>query len=137
MGTLVTEGVVRLYVRDLLGVNSDVTMHIISSLSSMDEANRLFAISGCGGKLDALPTYNYLALTITRILCYYFIYYSRQMFCTATGETECPRPFLSIINNNKKKANSWSGKTLRNRKALKVPFEVTPPQHLLPEDSIT
>ena len=33
----------------LLGVNSDVTMHIISSLSSMDEANRLFAISGCGG----------------------------------------------------------------------------------------
>ena len=32
-----TEGVVRLYVRDLLGVNSDVTMHIISSLSSMDE----------------------------------------------------------------------------------------------------
>ena len=45
-----TEGVVRLYVRDLLGVNSDVTMHIISSLSSMDEANRLFAISGCRGK---------------------------------------------------------------------------------------
>ena len=43
-----TEGVVRLYVRDLLEVNSDVTMHIISSLSSMDEANRLFAISGCG-----------------------------------------------------------------------------------------
>ena len=42
-----TEGVVRLYVRDLLGVNSDVTMHIISSLSSMDEAsggqNRVFA----------------------------------------------------------------------------------------------
>ena len=34
---------------DLLGVNSDVTMHIISSLSSMDEANRLFAISVCGG----------------------------------------------------------------------------------------
>ena len=44
-----TEGVVRLYVRDLLGVNSDVTMHIISSLTSMYEANRLFAISGCGG----------------------------------------------------------------------------------------
>ena len=44
-----TEGVVQLYVRDLLGVNSDVTMHIISSLSSMDETNRLFAISGCGG----------------------------------------------------------------------------------------
>ena len=44
-----TEGVVRLYVRDLLGVNSDVTMHIISSLSFMDEANRLFAISGCRG----------------------------------------------------------------------------------------
>ena len=44
-----TERVVRLYVRDLLSVNSDVTMHIISSLSSMDEANRLFAISGCGG----------------------------------------------------------------------------------------
>ena len=43
-----TEGVVWLYVR-VLGVNSDVTMHIISSLSSMDEANRLFAISGCGG----------------------------------------------------------------------------------------
>ena len=41
---------VRLYVRDLLVVNSDVTMHIISSLSSMDEANRLFAISACGGK---------------------------------------------------------------------------------------
>ena len=38
----------RAYVRDLLGVNSDV--NIISSLSSMDEANRLFAISGCGGK---------------------------------------------------------------------------------------
>ena len=47
---LQTEKGVRLYVRDLLGVNSDVTMHIISSLSSMDEANRLFAISGCGGK---------------------------------------------------------------------------------------
>ena len=43
-----TEGVVQLYVRDLLGVNSDITMHIISSLSYMDEANRLFAISGCG-----------------------------------------------------------------------------------------
>ena len=43
-----TEGVVQLYVRDLFGVNSDVTMHIIRSLSSMDEANRLFAISGCG-----------------------------------------------------------------------------------------
>ena len=45
-----TEGVVRLYVRDLLEVNSDVIMHIISSLSSMDETNRLFVISGCGGK---------------------------------------------------------------------------------------
>ena len=42
------EEVVRLYVRDLLGDSSDVTMHIISSLSSMDGANRLFAISGCG-----------------------------------------------------------------------------------------
>ena len=41
---------VQLYVRDLPGVNSDVTMHIISSLSSMDEANRLFAISGGGGE---------------------------------------------------------------------------------------
>ena len=39
---------VRPYVRNLLGINSDVTMHIISSLSSVDEANRLFAISGCG-----------------------------------------------------------------------------------------
>ena len=48
-GNPVIERGVRLYVRDLLGVNSDVTMHIISSLSSMDEANRLFAISGCGG----------------------------------------------------------------------------------------
>ena len=44
-----TERGVRLYVRDLLGVNSDVTMPIISSLSSMDEANRLFAISGYEG----------------------------------------------------------------------------------------
>ena len=44
-----TERGVRLYVRDLLGVNSDITMHIISSLSSMDEANRLFAIRGCAG----------------------------------------------------------------------------------------
>ena len=43
-----TERGVRLYMRDLLGVNRDVTMHIISSLSSMDVANRLFAISGCG-----------------------------------------------------------------------------------------
>ena len=43
-----TERGVRLYVRDLLGVNSDVTMHIISSISSMDEAKRLFVISGCG-----------------------------------------------------------------------------------------
>ena len=25
------------------------------------------------------------------------------MFCTATGETERPRPFLSIIDNNKRK----------------------------------
>ena len=35
------------------------------------------------------------------------------MFCTATGETERPRPFLSIINhkNNNKNANYWSGKT--------------------------
>ena len=49
MGNPLTERGVRLYVRDLHGVNSDVTMHIISSLSSMDEANRLFAISGCGG----------------------------------------------------------------------------------------
>ena len=39
-----------MYVRNLLGVNSDVIMHIISSLSSMDETNRLFAISGCGGE---------------------------------------------------------------------------------------
>ena len=31
-------------------VNSAVTMHIISSLSSMDVANRLFVISGCGGE---------------------------------------------------------------------------------------
>ena len=45
-----TERGVRLYVRDLLGVNNDVTMHIIRSLSSIDEANRLFAISGSGGK---------------------------------------------------------------------------------------
>ena len=49
MGTPLTEGVVWLYVRDLLGVNNDVTMHIISYLSSMDEASRLFSISGCGG----------------------------------------------------------------------------------------
>ena len=41
---------IQLYVRDLLGVKSDVTMHIISFLSSMDEANRLFSISRCGGK---------------------------------------------------------------------------------------
>ena len=45
-----TERRVRLYVRDLLGVSSDVTMFIISSCSSMGEANRLFAISGCGGE---------------------------------------------------------------------------------------
>ena len=45
-----TDRVVWLYVRDLLGVNSDVTMHIISSLSSMDETNRLFSISGYGGE---------------------------------------------------------------------------------------
>ena len=45
-----TEGVVRLYVRDLLGVNSDVTMFIISSCCSMGEANRLFSISGRGGE---------------------------------------------------------------------------------------
>ena len=50
MGNPVTERGVWLYVRDLLGVNSDVTMYIISSLSSMDEANRLFAIIGCGGE---------------------------------------------------------------------------------------
>ena len=36
-----TEGVVQLYVRDLLGINDDVTMHIISSLSYMDETSRL------------------------------------------------------------------------------------------------
>ena len=29
------------YVRDLLGINGDITMHIISSLSSMDETSRL------------------------------------------------------------------------------------------------
>ena len=40
-----TEGVVRLYVSDLLGINIEVTIHIISSVPSMDEANRLFAIS--------------------------------------------------------------------------------------------
>ena len=45
-----TERGVRPYVRDLLGVNSDVTMLIIISCSSMGEANRLFAISGCGGE---------------------------------------------------------------------------------------
>ena len=33
--------VVRLYVRDLLGTNGDITMHIISSLSSKDETSRL------------------------------------------------------------------------------------------------
>ena len=44
-----TEGVVRLYARDLLGITSDVIVHIISSLPSMDEANRLFAISGYRG----------------------------------------------------------------------------------------
>ena len=45
-----TERGVPLYVRDLLGVNNDVIMHIISSLSSMDEANRLLVISGCEGE---------------------------------------------------------------------------------------
>ena len=35
------EGVVRLYVSDLLGINGGITMHIISSLSSMDETSRL------------------------------------------------------------------------------------------------
>ena len=45
-----TERGVQLYVRNLLGINSDVTMHIISSLSSMDETNRLFSISGYGGE---------------------------------------------------------------------------------------
>ena len=41
VGNAVTEGVVRLYVRDLHGINGDITMHIISSLSSMDETSRL------------------------------------------------------------------------------------------------
>ena len=36
-----TEGVVQMYVRDLLRINGDITMHIISSLSSMDETSRL------------------------------------------------------------------------------------------------
>ena len=40
-GNPVIEGVVRLYVRNLLGINGDITMHIISSLSSMDETSRL------------------------------------------------------------------------------------------------
>ena len=39
---LVTERVVRLYVRNLLGINGEITRHIISSLSSLDETSRLF-----------------------------------------------------------------------------------------------
>lgn len=39
-----------LYVRDSLAINSDATVLIISSFSSMGEANRLFSISGCRGK---------------------------------------------------------------------------------------
>ncbi len=73
--------------------------------------------------LDALPTYNYLALTITRILCYCFIYYSYQMFCTATGETERPRPFLSIIDNNKRKQTLGPVKHKKNSKALEDPLK--------------
>ena len=68
--------------------------------------------------MDALPTYNYLALTITRVLCYCFIYYSYQMFCTAKVETERPRPFLSIIDNNKRKKTLGPVKHKKNSKAL-------------------
>ena len=103
MGKPVTKRGVRLYVKDLLGVNIVVTMHMISSVSSMDEANRLFAkwMRRRIAVLDVLPNKIYLALKITRILYYYFIYYSHQMFLTATGETECLRPSLSIINTTK------------------------------------
>ena len=71
-----TEGVVRLYVRDLLGTNGDITMHIISSFSSMDEASRLllYAVAEAITIMDALPTYNYLALTITCIFYYYLLF---------------------------------------------------------------
>ena len=75
MGTLVIERVVRLYVRDLLQINDDITMHIISYLSSMDETIRLLlqVVAEAIEIMDALPTYNYLALKITSILYYYLL----------------------------------------------------------------
>ena len=70
--------------------------------------------------LDALHTYNFLALTITRMLCHYFIYYSHRMLCTATGETERPRPSFSSLTTTttQDRKLSWSGKTQKELKAL-------------------
>ena len=71
--------------------------------------------------LDALPTHNYLALIITRMLCHYFIYYSHQMLCTATGETERPRPSFSsstTTTTTQDRKLSWFGKTQKELKTL-------------------
>ena len=106
---------VRLSVRDLLAVNSDVTMYIISSLSSMDEANRLFAIMDAHAiaVLDALPTYNYLALTITHnTSLFYLLFPSDVLHSYRWNRT--PQALSLHHRQQKQIANSCSDKTQKD-----------------------
>ena len=71
--------------------------------------------------MDALPTYNYLALTITCIL-YYYLLFPSDVFI-ASGETKSPRPSHSIIDNNKRHQTLGPVKHKKNSKTPEGPLK--------------